>query len=207
MRSPVGRILRATAFTNNIVLVKAVGLCPIIAGGVNLKYGVALTACTLAVLLPSCLFIAGIGNRIPKWLIPPAYTLMATLLMVGASAVMQQLIDVELYASLMLYLPWMVVSTIFSYHGGFSSGTRPLLAAADAVGSSLGFGLVICVVSALREMMAYGTLWDRPVNWQWKFTSASLPFVAFILLAFAAAIWQAAKKWYASHHSDEEVEE
>ena len=52
MKRRLRSIFFSTFLTNNIVLVKAVGVCPIIAGGVTLKYGVALTVCTLAVLLP-----------------------------------------------------------------------------------------------------------------------------------------------------------
>lgn len=205
MKRPVWPILRSTALTNNIVLVKAVGLCPIIAGGVNLKYGVALTLCTLAVLLPSCLFMAGVGDRLPKWLHPPIYTLAATVLMVGAAAIVDQLIAPELYAALYLYLPLMVVNTIFTYHaGGFSVGTHPLLAAADAIGSSFGFGLVICLVSALREIAANGTLWDIPLPVAYRFPSAALPFYAFLLLAFLAAGWQAVKNRSARSRRKEE---
>ena len=39
-----------TFIVNNIVLIQAIGICPIIAVGTNLKYGVALTLCTAAVL-------------------------------------------------------------------------------------------------------------------------------------------------------------
>lgn len=194
MKHPARSIFLSTFLTNNIVLVKAVGLCPILAGGVTLKYGVALTACTLAVLLPSCLFVAGVGNRIPKWLHPPVYTIAATLLMVGAAAVVSRLIAPEIYAALYLFLPLMAVSTIFTYHaGGFSAGMPPRLAAVDAVGSSLGFGLVICLVSALREMVAFGTLWDIPLPFSVRLPSATLPFAAFLLLAFMAALLQSFK--------------
>ncbi|MGI6264476.1 MAG: Rnf-Nqr domain containing protein [Acutalibacteraceae bacterium] len=187
-------IFWSTFLKNNIVLVKAVGICPIIAGGTTLKNGVALTVCTLAVLLPSCLFMAGMGDKIPKWLHPPVYTLAATLMMVGASAAVSQWIAPEIYASLYLFLPLMVVSTIFTYHaGGFSAGTRPLFAAADAVGSALGFGLVICVVSALREAAATGTVWDLPLPFAQRFPSGALPFAAFILLGLMAAGLQAAQ--------------
>ena len=184
-------IFTSTFLTNNIVLVKAVGLCPIIAGGVTLKYGVALTLCTMAVLLPSCLFMAGVGDRIPKWLHPPVYTVAAMLMMTGAAAVVSRLIAPEIYAALYLFLPLMVVSTIFTYHaGGFSAGTRPLMAAVDAIGSSLGFGLVICLVSSLRELSAYGTLWGVSLPFRVRFPSGALPFAAFLLLGFMAALLQ-----------------
>lgn len=194
MKHTLRPIFCSTFLTNNIVLVKAVGLCPIIAGGVTLKYGVALTLCTLAVLLPSCLFMAGIGDRMPKWLHPPVYTLTAMLMMTGAAAVVSRWIAPEIYAALYLFLPLMVVSTIFTYHaGGFSSSTPPLMAVVDAVGSSLGFGLVICAVSSLREMATYGTLWDIRLPFDMRLPSAALPFAAFLLLGFMAALLQAVK--------------
>ena len=40
------------AVTNNIVLIQALGLCPIIGAGTTLQNGVALAACTAAVMIP-----------------------------------------------------------------------------------------------------------------------------------------------------------
>lgn len=64
---------------------------------------------------------------------------------------------------------------------------RPLPALVDAIGSSLGFGLAICVVSALREMAASGTLWDKPLGFTLQLPEAVEPFAGFILLGFMAA--------------------
>ena len=58
----------------NIVLVQAIGLCPIVAVGVTLPYGVALTVCTAAVLIPCSLCISLLRERIPDWLRAPVYT-------------------------------------------------------------------------------------------------------------------------------------
>lgn len=54
-----------TFIVNNIVLIQAIGICPIIAVGTNLKYGVALTLCTAAVLLPTSLFMSLYGDKLP----------------------------------------------------------------------------------------------------------------------------------------------
>ena len=56
-----------TFIVNNIVLIQAIGICPIIAVGTNLKYGVALTLCTAAVLLPTSLLMSLFGEKIPAW--------------------------------------------------------------------------------------------------------------------------------------------
>ena len=44
-------IFMDTFLFNNIVLVQAIGLCPIIAAGVNLKYGVALVVLIIILLV------------------------------------------------------------------------------------------------------------------------------------------------------------
>ncbi len=184
----LGGVFLDTFFAKNIVLVQAIGLCPIIAIGINLKYGVALTVCTVAVLLPTSLCMSLWGTHLPAWLRPPVYTVGASVLLLGAAALVNQFISHELYASLYLYLPLMAVNTIFTYRaGGFSVTNRPVTALVDAVGSSLGFGLAICVVSALREMAASGTLWDIPLGFTLQLPEAVEPFAGFILLGFMAA--------------------
>ena len=82
-----------TAITKNLVLTQAIGICPIIAAGVSLKNGVALTACTAAVLLPLSLLMPLIGNRLPKWLRPVMYVLLAALALVGASYLLENRIS------------------------------------------------------------------------------------------------------------------
>ena len=67
-------------------------------------------------------------------------------------------------------------------------GRHPLLAATDAVGTSLGFGLVICVISVLREMAAMGTVWGKSLGYTARFPEAAYPFAAIILLGFMAAL-------------------
>ncbi len=179
-----------TFLFHNIVLIQAVGLCPIIAVGVNLKYGVTLTICTLVVLLPTSLFMSLFGERVPDWLRPPLYTVGTGVLLLGASFFIDRFVSTELYASLYIFIPLIAVSSIVTYRAGFSVKNRPSAAALDALGSSLGFGVVICVVSALREMATNNTLWDLPLPFSVKLPEAALPFAAFIILGFMAAFLQ-----------------
>ena len=169
-----------TFIVNNIVLIQAIGICPIIAVGTNLKYGVALTLCTAAVLLPTSLFMSLYGDKLPAAARPPVYTLGASALLVGVAFLVDRFISTELYASLYLFLPLMAVNTIFTYRaGGFSVSNRPAAALVDALGSVCGFGLVICA-----------TLWDKPMGFDLRLPEAAQPFAAFILLGFMAAFLQ-----------------
>ena len=140
------------AVTNNIVLIQALGLCPIIAAGNTLQNGVALTVCTAVVLIPLSLFIAVAGNWLPKWLRPAVYVLLASLLLVGTAHVMEHYVSSELFAKLHLFIPLMAVNMLYTRSVGFSSIVNPVATVVDALGSTVGFCLVICAISALREM-------------------------------------------------------
>ena len=185
----------ASFLSRNIVLVQAVGLCPIILAGTTLQKGVALAVCTLLVLLPVSLVMSLVGERLSPWMRPPLYTVLATLLMVLAAWGLDHYVSHTLYAQLYIFLPLMAINTLFTYRaGGYSVQHSPLLAILDALGSGLGFGLVICIVSALREMAALGTLWGNALSYDYRVSAASLPFAAFIMLAFMAAALQ----WFKS---------
>ncbi len=210
MRNPnktsgIRQAFMRTFATENIVLVQALGICPIIAAGISLQRAVALTVCTLVAMIPCSLLMSLIGKKMPELLRPPLYVLIAIALMVGCGWVITTYISPELYAFLYLFLPLMSVSSLFTYRSaGFSIGRRPLLALVDAVGTSLGFGLVICVVSALREMAISGTVWGHSLGFEARFPEAAYPFAAYILLGFMAALLQQLKKRYL-HGSQEEV--
>ena len=170
---------------------QAIGIAPILAAGITLQNGVTLTLCTAAVLLPSSLFMSFFGDRLPAWVRAPLYTVGSTLLLLGAALLIDRFISQQLYANLYIFLPLTAVNSLVSYRaGGFSVSHKPTVALVDAIASSLGFGIVICVVSALREITSYGKLWNIPLNSAFKLPEAALPYAAFLLLGFMAAFLQ-----------------
>jgi len=185
------------AVTNNIVLIQALGLCPIIGAGTTLQNGVALAACTAAVMIPLSLFVALMGSWMPKWLRPAVYVLLAALILAGCSFLLERYISAELFAKLHHFIPLIAVNMLYARTTGFSSIVHPVATVMDAVGSTVGFGLVICAVSAIREVLAFGTLWNIPVQSEVVIPEIAAPFSAFILLAFMAAALQ----WTRQHIS------
>lgn len=179
-----------TFLVRNIVLVKMIGLCPIIGAATRLTYGVTLTVCAGVALIPSALLMSLVGSRLKPAARAPLYTLLASLLLVGAAYVVDAYISPELYAALYLYLPLMAVNTLVTYRaGGFAVTRGPFAALSDALGSTLGFGIVICLVSAARELLAYGSLWDVPLM-EPLLPAAASPFAALFILALLAALLQ-----------------
>lgn len=186
----LAQIFFDTFLVRNIVLVKMISICPIIAAAVNLKYGVTLTVAAAAALLPTALLMSLVGDKLKPVLRAPLYTLLASCILLGVAFVVQEYVEPELYAALYLYLPLMAVNTLMTYRaGGFAVASRPPEALADAFGSTMGFGAVICLVSAVRELLAFGTLWDIRLTAPLLPAVAS-PFVAFLLLGIMAGALQ-----------------
>lgn len=179
-----------TAITKNLVLTQAIGICPIIAAGISLKSGVALTACTAAVLLPLSLLMPLIGNLLPKWLRPVLYVMLAALALVGASYVLETRLSPELYAQLYAFIPLIAVNMLRAHNSTMVQTMHPLETIIEALGSTLGFGMVICAISAIREVTIHSTLWGIPVGSGYTLPEAAAPFAAFIMLGFMSAMLQ-----------------
>ena len=179
-----------TAVTKNLVLTQAIGICPIIAAGVTLQNGVALTACTAAVLLPLSLLMPLLGNRLPAWLRPVLYVLLAALALVGASYLIETRISPELYARLYVFIPLIAVNMLRAHSSTMTHKMHPLETMIEALGSTVGFGAVICVISAIREVTIYSTLWGKPLGSGFTLPEAAAPFAAFIMLGFMSAALQ-----------------
>ncbi len=195
-----------TFLPNNIVLVQAAGICPILAVGYNLKDSVALSVCTAVVMVVINLFATLLGNRIPRLLRPALYTVLSSVLLFGTALVLQQWISAEIYAALYLFLPLMAVNLLFStFISDSAIQKRPSVAVASAIGSALGFALVLCVAGALREMAAFGTLWDIPLNYEARFPEAEHPFIGYVLLGFMAAFLQWVQQFIRRVSHKEEV--
>ncbi len=175
------------AFTHNVVLAQALGICPIIAAGVTLKNGVVLTVCTALTMLPLGLLLSLVGRRLAKWLRPVLYVLLSMVLLVAAAMVLERYVAPELYAKLYVFIPLIAVNMLYSRSVGYASTARPLETVTDAIGSSVGFGVVICFISTLREIAAFGTIWDKPLGMDVDLPQAAAPFAAFLLLGFMAA--------------------
>lgn len=194
------------AITHNIVLAQALGLMPVIAAGVTLKNGVALTVCTAVVMIPLSIVLSLIGNRLAKWLRPAVYVVLASLLLVAASYILNTWISPELYAQLYLYIPLIAVNMMYSRSVGFASTIQPLETILDALGSTLGFGLVICIISAIRELVITGTIWGVPLNTELVLPEAAAPFAAFIVLGFMSALLQWTRQSISAYFNKKEAE-
>lgn len=187
---------------NNLVLAEGIGVCPLIGGATTLKTGVAMFVCAVFTLVLTSLFMRGIGKKLPSLLRLPVHALTASILLCGEAYLINEAISTELFASLYLFLPLLAVTTLFAYHGdNVVSDFDSFAGFVDAFASALGFGGVLCLVGAVREIAAKRTLWDIPLPLTVDLPQASLPFAAFLLLGMLAALLQHSKKVVADRNA------
>lgn len=186
-----GTIFLNGAFFKNPVLVGALGLYPVVAAGYNMKNAVELSLLFLFLSLPLTLLFCLVGEMMPVWIRPGLVLTASAVLYLPAAWLTEKLIPgavtaLGMFASLMI-----CNSVILSRANEYAPTHIGWAVAADAVGGSIGFSMVICLTAAIREFWLKGSLWHTNMGvYGTADAGVSLPFFGFILLGFFAAFVQ-----------------
>lgn len=193
----------ATIFANGVlfrnpVLIGALGLYPVVAAGYSLRNAAALSMMMLVMMLPVCLISGLAGQRIPNWVRPGVVLLLSALFYLPAQMLVERMMP-GVTAQLGMCGGLMVANSILlSRANDYAPDHISFAVIADSLGCTLGFAIVICAVSAVRELLYTGKLWDQPIAFQGAVqTIITKPFFAFLLLGFFAALVQ----WINGKHS------
>lgn len=185
-----GAIFRNGAFFRNPVLVGALGLYPVAAGGFGLKNAAALALLFVLTAFPSQILMCLLGMLVPKWARPAAALIATAACYLPASAVAQTLMP-ETVSGLGMTAGLMVCNSVLYSRAEEYAPEHILLAvAADAAGCSIGFAGVICAVAALRGLWMTGGLFGQGPGGAGA--GGDLPFAGFVLMGFLAAAVQQA---------------
>lgn len=178
-------------FYKNPVLISALGLYPVAAAGYNLRNAVELSLLFFFISLPAGLFMCLIGEWVPLWVRPGLTLAVSAAFYLPAAWITEQIIPgsiaaLEMFASLMI-----CNSVILSRANDYAPTHIGWAVAADVMGCSLGFSLVICLSAVIREIWLKGSLWHTNTGiFGTADKGVSLPFFGFILLGFFAAFLQ-----------------
>jgi len=186
-----GTIFLNGVFFKNPVLVGALGLYPVVAAGYNMKNAVELSLLFLFLSLPLNLLFCLVGEMMSVWIRPGLVLTASAVLYLPAAWLTEKLMPgavtaLGMFASLMI-----CNSVILSRADEYAPTHIGWAVAADAVGGSVGFSLVICLTAAIRELWLKGSLWHTNMGvYGTADAGVSLPFFGFILLGFFAAFVQ-----------------
>ena len=161
---------------NNPAIVQLLGLCPLLAVTASVVNAIGLAVATAMVLVCSNISVSLIRNIVSDAIRLPAFV------MIIASAVtcielLMQAYTYELYEILGIFLPLITTNcVILGRADGFASRNTLAPAAYDGFIMGAGFGVVLVLLGALRELLGTGALFANmdllfgPDAATWKIT-------------------------------------
>ena len=181
----------------NPVFILALGLCPALAISTSLDNALGMTGGVLMVLLGSNIIISLIRKAVPNIVrIPTFIVIIATFVTIVTLVFHAYLPD--LYESLGIFLPLIVVNCIILCRAEAFASKNPILASiADALGITVGFMLALLMISFLRQMLGTGSLsifgvhlFTLPVLGEDPMIIFILPPGAFLVIALLLALFR-----------------
>lgn len=188
---------------NNPVMVRGLGLAPIVAMASDGDR--TLMLCVLSILLLTATRMLAVavchitGNRFR----PVVYAYSAAILYIPVYIIMYNIFGTNL--SIMgIYLPMMVVEPVIVKRMEAAELETIGEAFRKGINNTIGLCIAILLVGTLRELLAYGTVFEKPLLSVGLLPLAAQPAGGFLLLGLLAAGWTAVGGAYV-HYKQEEV--
>ncbi|GGI77130.1 NADH:ubiquinone reductase (Na(+)-transporting) subunit D [Shewanella gelidii] len=187
-------VLTSPIFANNPVALQVLGVCSALAVSNSMQTALVMTIAVTFVLVFSSLIISVIRNFIPNSVrIIAQMTVIASLVIV-VDMVLQD-IAYELSRQLSVFVGLIITNCIIMGRAeAFAMKSKPLISVVDAVGNSLGYGVILMGVAFVRELLGSGTLFGHEIfvtieNGGWYLANEmfKLPPSAFFLIGLM--IW------------------
>ena len=145
-------------WTKNPALVQLLGLCPLLAVTGSVVNALGLGLATLLVLTGSTLAVSLIRNKVSDVIRLPAFVMIIATFTTCTELLMKAY-TYELFLILGIFIPLIVTNcTILGRAEAFASKNPPLPSALDGLMMGSGFGAVLLVLGAIREIIGSGTL-------------------------------------------------
>jgi electron transport complex protein RnfE len=165
MKKPsIKKIAVDGVIAQNPTLKLVLGTCPTLALTTMAMNGIGMGAAVTFVLICSNVLISLLRNVIPNQVRIPAFVLIIATFVTIVRLVMDKLMP-DLYASLGLYLPLIVVNCIILARAeAYASKNGPVDSMLDGLFMGLGFTFALGLLGAVREFIGAGTVWDINVT-------------------------------------------
>ena len=184
----------------NPVLIQTLGMCPTLAVTTSMINGIGMGLSSTMVLVASNILISLLKKFIPNTGRIPAYIVVIASLVTVVQFVLQGFVP-ELYSSLGIYIPLIVVNCIILGRAeAYASKNGVLPSIFDGLGMGLGFTMALAILGFIRELIGNGTILSDGANALVTipgYTPASIAILApgaFFVLAFVIAAMNKIKK-------------
>lgn len=162
-RKSLSSVFLGGVITENPTFRLVLGTCPTMAVTTSATNGVGMGAAATFVLIGSNVVISLLRNFIPDKIRIPAFIVVICTFVTMVQMFMQAFVE-ELYASLGMFIPLIVVNCIILARAEAFASKNPVLpSAVDGLGMGLGFTIAITVMGAIRELIGSGTVFGMQV--------------------------------------------
>ena len=189
------KVLMNGIIKENPTFVLLLGMCPTLGTTSSALNGMSMGLATTFMLICSNMVISLIKNLIPDMVRIPAFIVVIASFVTALQMCMQAYVP-EIYASLGLFIPLIVVNCIILGRAeAFASKHGVIPSFFDGLGMGLGFTLALTLLGAVRELLGTGKIFGLAI---WPEDYGMLMFVlapgAFIVLGYLIAIVNRIKK-------------
>ena len=183
------KVLMNGIIKENPTFVLLLGMCPTLGTTSSALNGMSMGLATTFVLICSNVVISLIKNLIPDTVRIPACIVVIASFVTALQMIMQAFAP-DIYASLGLFIPLIVVNCIILGRAeAFASKHGVVPSFFDGLGMGLGFTLALTILGAIRELLGTGKLFGMTL---WAEDYGMLMFVlapgAFLVLGYLIAI-------------------
>lgn len=185
MKTNFGKIAKDGLLSSNPTLKLVLGTCPTLALTTMAMNGIGMGLAVTFVLICSNVIISALRKVIPNEVRIPAFVLIIATFVTMVRLALDYAMP-DLYESLGLYLPLIVVNCIILARAeSFASKNGVLASACDGLFMGLGFTLALTLMGAFREILGSGKifgyrLWDFSIDFFASSAGAFFTFALFI---------------------------
>lgn len=189
------KVLMNGIIKENPTFVLLLGMCPTLGTTSSALNGMSMGLATTFVLICSNVVISLIKNLIPDTVRIPSFIVVIASFVTALQMVMQAFAP-DIYASLGLFIPLIVVNCIILGRAeAFASKNGVIPSFFDGLGMGLGFTLALTLLGAVREILGTGKIFGAEI---WPEDYGMLMFVlapgAFVVLGYLIALVNKIKK-------------
>lgn len=202
-RSSFGAVMLKGSVIFNPVLIQLAGICPVAAVSSDLLTSLLFSVVFTLITIVNCMIASALLKNVPRWIRVAIYTVLGLSLSCMILFCAEE-IGLLPTPKIYMYLPLLAVNSVTAVHCEQYSVKHSVPdALRDALAVSLGFGGVILLLGALREIPGSGTLAGLALPVSVTLRGMLMPCGSFILLGYMAMIL----KWYINKYRPEFNEE
>lgn len=204
-KTSLRKITRETLIVKNPALIEAVGLFPLIVVSTSVKSSILVCAATFLILVINAFISSLMLKSVPRYIRVAIYVIISAFVLLPLTYLFSDIVPNEA-AKLGITIPLTCVSSLVSLHCERYYVKSPISEAIiHSVFSGFGYGAVVLLTGAAREILGNGTFYGFSFDHSYKLPIMLLPCGGLLTLGFLAAILRILRLKLYPHYREEEA--